>query len=271
MMISVVIPAYNCEKTIVSAVESVRCQVIDSDVKFDIIVVNDGSTDNTLEVLNGYLSNNSILDVKVYSKPNGGVSSARNFGIAQAAGEWIAFLDSDDIWLEGKTKCQIDVIRKHPDLNFIGCARNHEVLRLWGQPIDFLYKARVNDLLLKMFPQTSTAIVKKSILNRVGSYREDMTHAEDGELWLRICHEGGFYYMPESMVSTGSGKRNYGESGLSANMMAMHNGTMRMLDISYDNGIISSKVKYYSLRILYVLKFIKRLINVWGRKKWLSK
>lgn len=266
MKISVVVPAYNCAKTIIQSLESVKHQIVDPGVEFEIIIVNDGSTDNTLDVINGFLQRNKNLNARVYTKVNGGVSSARNFGISHSTGEWIAFLDSDDSWLKEKTQSQVSFINAHPNINFIGCSRNNETLSLWGHKIDKIYQAKVDDLLFKMFPQTSTAMVRKATLEEVGFYREDMTHAEDGELWIRICHAGNFYYMPNSLVSTGDGKHNYGESGLSANLSEMHKGTMTMLRYSYENNIISSTVKYYLFCFYYNFKYLKRIVYVWGRE-----
>lgn len=259
MIISVVIPAYNCESTIIHSIESVLGQCDVDGVSFEIIVVNDGSLDNTLAVLDSYVHEKSLPNVRVYSKPNGGVSSARNYGIAKSSGEWVAFLDSDDVWLPNKIKSQLDIVKNIPDLDFIGCARNHEMLRLYGREVVSLYKVSVRDLLFKMFPQTSTALVRKSLLNRVGYYNEEMTHSEDGELWIRLCRGGSFYYMPESLVVTGGGKANYGERGLSADLKKMQAGAMRILDICYENGTIGNMILYHFYRLYYIVKYWRRL------------
>lgn len=262
MNISVVIPAYNSRLTILQALDSVYSQIVKSYVKFEVIVVNDGSTDDTLNLLDNYIAKNLVENLYVYTKLNSGVSSARNLGISVASGEWIAFLDSDDIWLPNKIQLQIDVIETVPDVNFIGCARNNERLSILGRKVDLLYNASVDDLLLKMFPQTSTALVRKELLNQVGGYNEKMTHSEDGELWIRLCRFGGFYYMPESLVFTGNGKGNYGVSGLSANLKKMQEGSLNILDICYMNGTIPSWLKYQTFRLFYILKYWRRLFAI---------
>ncbi|WP_305814151.1 glycosyltransferase family 2 protein [Photobacterium leiognathi] len=262
MKISVVIPAYNASSTIIKAISSVRNQNftdIDS-VDLEIIVINDGSTDNTEYLVREYISNNGG-NLVLINKDNGGVSSARNLGINESTGEWVAFLDSDDEWLPNKLQKQIDIIKSTHGVNFIGCARNDEVLSIAGRKIETLYEASCYDLLVKMFPQTSTALVRKDILNSVGYYNETMTHSEDGELWLRICAKGGFYYLPDSLVLTGNGKENFGESGLSSNLKMMHLGTLKMLELSYEDKNIS-RFDYIIFKLFYYIKYLRRIIIV---------
>ncbi|NVP03315.1 glycosyltransferase family 2 protein [Photobacterium damselae subsp. damselae] len=263
MKISVVIPAYNSSSTIIKSISSVKNQKLIDSTDLEIIIVNDGSTDNTEYLVREYISNNSG-NIVIINKDNGGVSSARNLGIKESTGEWIAFLDSDDEWLPNKLQKQIDVINSTHGVNFIGCARNNEVLSVLGRKIETLYEASCHDLLVKMFPQTSTALVRKDILNIVGYYDETMTHSEDGELWLRICAKGGFYYLPNSLVMTGNGKDNFGHSGLSANLNKMYHGNVKILKMALQNKIISYW-KYFILRIFYGLKHLRRILIVKSR------
>ncbi|WP_318503684.1 glycosyltransferase family 2 protein [Photobacterium leiognathi] len=263
MKISVVIPAYNASSTIIKTISSARNQVFIDSVDLEIIIVNDGSTDNTEHLVRDYMSNNSG-NIVIINKDNGGVSSARNLGIKKSTGEWVAFLDSDDEWLPNKLQKQIEIIKSTHGVNFIGCARNDEDLSILGRKIETLYEASCNDLLVKMFPQTSTALVRKDILNSVGYYNETMTHSEDGELWLRICAKGGFYYLPNSLVVTGNGKENFGHSGLSANLNKMYIGNIKILNIALKNKIIPYW-KYFILRVFYSLKHLRRVLIVRSR------
>ncbi len=98
--ISVIIPVYNAEETIKETLESVLSQTFS---QFEIIVINDGSQDKTLEIVS------RILDprLKVLSYPNAGVSVSRNRGISQAAGEYVSFLDADDLWTPDKLETQL--------------------------------------------------------------------------------------------------------------------------------------------------------------------
>ncbi|MGR1183683.1 glycosyltransferase family 2 protein [Aeromonas veronii] len=259
MRLSIIIPAYNSEGTILKALDSIYNQIGIGELTFEVIVIDDGSTDNTLEIVKQY--SNKYNNLFVHSKSNGGVSSARNCGIRLARGEWIAFLDADDRWLSGKLVHQFGVIDKIKDVDFIGCARNGEDLKIFNRKIDSLYKATVDDLLIKMFPQTSTAIVRRSLLDKVGYYDESMSHAEDGELWVRLCNAGNFYYSPESLVVTGDGKKNFGESGLSGDLAKMHNGTLKILTYCRDREIISN-FNYFMYKVFYIAKYYRRKLIV---------
>ena len=125
-MISVIIPVFNAEDTIVDCINSVisqtRCDLID-----EILVIDDGSTDRTVQEIEHSI--NSDL-VRVVSKANGGVSSARNEGIRLSQGSWIALLDSDDIWLSNKIEKQYEKIMYYPEIKFIGTNRNNENVKL---------------------------------------------------------------------------------------------------------------------------------------------
>ena len=121
-MISVIIPMYNSAGTIQQVLESVLKQTR-LDLIREIIVVDDGSTDTSAEIVKKMaLTNHKI---KLIQKKNGGASSARNTGMKIATGQYIAFLDSDDLWMENKIERQMEVLEKNPEIVFLGC--NHEV------------------------------------------------------------------------------------------------------------------------------------------------
>ncbi|MBL4677495.1 MAG: glycosyltransferase family 2 protein [Mucilaginibacter sp.] len=124
MIISVVIPMYNAEATIIRTLESVLQQDYKGSV--EIIVVNDGAKDNSLAVLTNYVDTKGLNNVTIIDKPNGGVSTARNAGIKAAKGDYIALLDSDDVWLPQKLRKQVEVLTTYPDIDFLGTNRNDE-------------------------------------------------------------------------------------------------------------------------------------------------
>jgi len=101
MKISVVIPMYNSRDTIIKSLDSIKYQTA-LDKIFEIIVVNDGSTDDSLEIVKKYKELNPSLTIIIIDRHNGGVSVARNEGMKIAKGDWIALLDSDDEWLPNK-------------------------------------------------------------------------------------------------------------------------------------------------------------------------
>jgi glycosyltransferase involved in cell wall biosynthesis len=251
---------YNASSTIHDVLISVVQQDLEQII--EIIVIDDGSCDDSVNIVNDFIDK-SDFDIKLIKKSNGGVSSARNLGIETASFEWIAFLDSDDIWLPSKLRRQVETIKTlSSEVDFIGCARNNESLKVAFKKITTLHKATVKELLIKMFPQTSTALVRKTVLQELGGYDRSFTHAEDGELWVRICAKYRFYYLPESLVITGGGKPNFGHSGLSANLKAMSDGGKKILDLSIQRGYISY-VEGIFFHIFYYVKSIRRVMIRW--------
>lgn len=259
--ISVVIPMYNSEKTIEKSLNSVINQTYQGNM--EIIVINDGSKDNSLKIVEEYRKNLKKINIKIeiIDKKNSGVSSARNTGLKKANGEYIALLDSDDEWLEKKLKIQMDILRNDKYIDFLGCERNNEITRIPLKHTQKLFKVELRDLLIKMFPQTSTAIFKREILKDIGYYDEKQKYAEDGNYWLRICAKKNFYMLKESLVITGGGKPNFGFSGLSANLIEMHKGNIKNLKDMKTLGYINF-FEFNFFKIFYILKHIRRKIIV---------
>src|SRR5699024_5431075 len=90
-----------------------------------------------------------------------------------------------------------------------------------------LYKATLSDLCIKMFPQTSTVIFKRSIYETIGGYDESQSHAEDGNYFMKICTKFNYYYLPKQVVIYDSGKPGFGGSGLSGNLKKMYEGNIK--------------------------------------------
>lgn len=249
---------YNSENTIKTCIDSVLNQTYKG--KIEIIIVNDGSKDGSRTIVEDIIkNNNSLSEILLVNKENGGVSSARNKGLSLARGEFIALLDSDDKWLENKLEIQMEILKSSAEIDFIGCARNNEVLKIFGKKIETLHKANVKELLVKMYPQTSTAVFKRRLFEQFGGYNESMTHAEDGNLWVRYCTYCNFYYITDSLVITGDGKPHYGHSGLSANLRAMEMGAIFTLQEARNKRIISASL-FYSFYIFYKMKYFRRLV-----------
>lgn len=259
MQISVIIPMYNSESSIKRCLDSILKQTYREDL--EIVIVDDGSTDNGRIIVEKIALENSTPSVsfKIISQKNGGVSKARNVGMANSTGEFIALLDSDDEWLPTKLERQMQIIGENPMVDFLGCSRNNETLKILWTEICSLHRATVKELLIKMYPQTSTAIFKRELYEKFGGYNEQMTHSEDGELWVRYCAKSSFYYLPESLVITGGGKPSFGHSGLSANLKAMQKGNEFMLREALRNGLINTRfflvIYFYSQ-----MKYLRRIL-----------
>lgn len=258
MKISVVIPMYNSINTIFNTLDSIKNQTA-IDKIIEIIIVNDGSTDNSLEIVKKYKTENENLPIVIIDKLNGGVSTARNKGMNVAKGDWIALLDSDDEWLPNKIECQIRIIKENPDVNFLGGPFNENKLKIFWKKIDRLYKAKVSDICIKNFPQPSTVIFKKEIFDEIGGFDENQRYAEDGNYFMKICNKYNLYYSPQLLIIYNNGKSGFGDRGLSANLKGMYEGNIKNIKELKRDLIISSSF-YVFLRVFYWVKYIRRIL-----------
>lgn len=178
--VSVVIPAYNAARTLARTVESVATQ---EPRPAQIIVVDDGSTDDTLAVAR------SLEDVQVLDQANAGPSVARNTGLFAATGEWVAFVDADDVWLPGKLALQLACIRRLPDAVVVaGDWVRDSITRAPTRARVRLFSYR--DLLTLNRFQTSTVLVKTAVAKALGGFESALDGVEDWEMWLRCSRVG---------------------------------------------------------------------------------
>jgi glycosyltransferase involved in cell wall biosynthesis len=198
-LVSVVIPAYNAAWCIRRAVDSVLAQ---SFRDFELIVVDDGSTDDTAAILAGYGD-----ALRVVSKPNGGLSSARNAGIAAAQGKYVAFLDADDWWLPGKLATQVALMESRPDLLFcstVSGVQTPEGQRLadWRCGRDDRRSALECIFAVNAFVagSGSAVLAKREAFQRAGSFDESLRSLEDIDMWMRLAALGGFSCIDETLV-----------------------------------------------------------------------
>lgn len=255
-MISVVIPLFNSRDTIIQCVNSVLNQTR-PDLIGEIIIVDDGSTDGSSDLVEHEYGSNK--KVNLIRQKNRGVSAARNTGIRAAKYGWIALLDSDDVWLPEKIEKQWEQIQKYLQICFIGCNRNQENIH-WGKKVnDNLYALNLRHILIKNWPHTSTAMIKRGVFREVGLFNERMYYAEDGDMWNRIALRYPLFYIPVSYEIAGNYKIPFGESGLSANLKEMHKGNLRNITILYRQKNISVGF-YLFLLMFYELKYFRRII-----------
>jgi len=196
MLISVIIPTYNRAHYLPETINSVLLQ---DNVYTEIIVIDDGSTDNTKDVVDKYEDK-----VRYVYQKNSGPSAARNNGIIHANGNLIAFLDSDDIWQPDKLSKQSALFVKNPSLGIV--ATGFEMIDT-DYNILFVQILLKNDLenikkknYYKNFFPTPTVLIKKECFEKVGLFNEELHYAEDWEMWIRVMEEYTFGYIPESLV-----------------------------------------------------------------------
>ncbi|SHG48751.1 Glycosyltransferase involved in cell wall bisynthesis [Flavobacterium micromati] len=259
MKISVVIPMYNSSKTILKTLNSVKNQTV---LPFEVIIVNDGSTDNSLAIIENFVNENTFLNISIIDKKNGGVSTARNAGIKASKGNWIALLDSDDEWLSNKLQRQTEILSQNPQIDFLGTNRNGEYFSsiLWKK-LDLLTKISPKLLLVKFIFVVPTVIFRKSITDTIGFFDESQRYAEEGNYFIRIVQKYNCYLLNESLVLTGGGKAHFGHSGLSGNMKEMEKGELKNIRDSLALEIINI-FEYLLLVVFSILKYFRRVIVV---------
>jgi len=192
--IAVVIPSYNRAQSLERCIASVLVQDRQAD---EIIVVDDGSTDGTAELLEAYPQ-------VIYRRQNNcGVSAARNAGIRASSCDWIAFLDSDDEWLPEKLEKQLAAVRKQPGYRLV---HSDEIWIRRGVRVNPMRKhAKAGgDIFFNCLPlcviSPSAVLVQRSLLGETGCFDENLPACEDYDLWLRICSHYPVLYLDEPLL-----------------------------------------------------------------------
>lgn len=250
---SVIIPMFNSKDTIKNVIESVINQTYKEPI--EIIVVNDGSKDGCEKIVEKMIINNQTnRTIKLINKPNGGVSSARNRGIKEASGDWIAFLDSDDMWHPQKLELVFEAL-KDDSIKFIGHSYTLENNFDKKFNLEKLSKVSFTKLLLKNFAVTPSIIIKKEICEY---FDETMTHTEDHELLLRLALKLEVYYL--NLPLTTLGRPQLSQGGLSANRWAMRKGELQMYKkiLNYKKSLIP----FYPFLVMFsLMKHLRHIVK----------
>ena len=181
MKISVIIPTFNRKKTLGRAIQSVMNQSLSP---FEILIIDDGSNDGTEEWVKENFQN-----IKYIYQNNRGVSSARNKGIENAYGDWVAFLDSDDEWLPNKLYEQVKAIESNPGMKFF---HTNEIWIRNGIRVNQMKKHKkyggyIFEKCLDICRiSPSSALIQKEVFDNIGIFDESLRVCEDYDLWLRI-------------------------------------------------------------------------------------
>ena len=192
--VSVIIPTYNRANALAEAIESVMAQDYHD---FEIVAVDDGSSDGTTEVLR------TFPGVLVVRQEQQGVSAARNAGIARASGQLIAFLDSDDLWLPRKLSTQIAFFDSRPDALI---CQTEEIwirngLRVNPKKRHKKHSGMIFDKSLQLCIVSPSAVMMRSCLfDKVGGFDESFPVCEDYDLWLRVACRFPVYLIDIPLV-----------------------------------------------------------------------
>jgi len=200
--VSVVIPAYNRAHCVEKAIDSVLAQTVD---RIEIILVDDGSTDNTRDIIAEKYGDR----VRYIFQENQGIPGARNTGINHSRGEYVAFLDSDDSWRPNKLEKQLRLFEEHPEYGMVACRcakiQCAENPKKPDRPLS--YQGRrgksgwiLKDLFAKNFIRTSSVIIRKNCFEKVGLFDETLLQTQDYDLWLRMAAAYPVGFINESLT-----------------------------------------------------------------------
>jgi len=198
--VSVIIPTFNRADFLPQAIDSVLSQ---SYTDFELIVVDDGSTDSTRKVLSKY------SEVRCCFQENRGVSAARNLGIKMAKGRYISFLDSDDLWLKDKLKEQIGIVRDNPEVRV---SYTDEIWMRGGKRVNQGKRHRKYSgwILKKLLPlcliSPSSVMIEKGVFEEVGLFDENLPVCEDYDLWLRIGSRMPIHLIEKPLIVKRGGR-----------------------------------------------------------------
>lgn len=189
-LVSIVIPVYNGGRFLRTALESVLAQDYQP---YEIIIVDDGSSDNTAEVAR------SVPGARYYYQANQGVSAARNKGILAARGEYLAFLDADDIWAPEKLSLQVSLLRSHPEVGY--CFTYQKTFLEPG--IEQMPAWVRKDMMEKEQPGyvPSSLVVRKKVFDTVGLFDPGYETGEDSDWFFRARDSGiALSILPETLL-----------------------------------------------------------------------
>ena len=197
-VISVVIPTYNRAHLIKRAIDSVLSQTYQD---FELIIVDDGSNDNTEDIVKN-INDDRIRYIR--HNKNKGSSAARNTGIENSKGEYIAFLDSDDVWLEKKLEKQMKVFSASgPEIGVIHCGIQYIDYETQKPLKQWIIKDNINEKVFNTFgaaPGTPTMLIRKSVLMDVGFFDESIPAHEETDLSIRLAQKYKYKLIDEFLV-----------------------------------------------------------------------
>ena len=243
--ISVIVPAYNAEQTVLETILSLQWQTFSD---FELIVINDGSTDRTLDQLN------TIRDVrlKVFSYENAGVSIARNRGFQHATGDFITFIDADDLWTPDKLELQLAALERCPQAG-VAYSKTYfmdepgKTFHVNNVPLpegDVYAKLLTKNFLLS---PGSNPLIRRQAIESVNGFDSNFTHGEDWDLYLRLASQWKFVAVQQPQVFYRQSSRS-----ASSQVEVMERNSLKVIEKAFQAAPLTLKpLKKQSLANLY--------------------
>jgi glycosyltransferase involved in cell wall biosynthesis len=259
-IISVIIPAYNCQKTIKATIESVLKQTF---ADFELIVINDGSQDKTLEIVS------QINDprLKLFSFDNAGANISRNRGLKYAVGEFVSFLDADDLWTPEKLESQLQALQANPQASvaysWTNCIDEQGQFLRRGTYIAATGNVYAQLLVINFLESGSNPLIRREALITVGSFDESLPAGQDWDIYLRLAANYHFVPVPFPQIlyriSSGS---------LSTNVVRQEAACLTVIEQAYNQAPEHLQyLKNYSLANIYKYLLHKSLEGSPARHK----
>ena len=231
--VSVIVPAYNVSHYLETTLLSLERQSYD---RFEVLIVDDGSTDDTAKIATVFCQRDSRF--RLLQKPNGGLSSARNYGINHAVGKYIALLDGDDVYHPDKLNTHVEVLENSEEIGVAYSASRairNDGKETWmilnGKPVQ---SDPLIALLCKNFiGHGSNAVFRRCLIDTVGGFDETLSSCEDVDFWLRIAatKRWQFYRLPQILCYY-----RVRPSGLSFKIAQMHHNQQRVIEGAYQRS-----------------------------------
>ena len=272
-LVSVVIPAYNAEYFIEKTLDSVIAQTY---TDYEIVVVDDGSSDNTKKVVEEYFSMNKVCG-QCIRQPNKKIAGARNTGIRAAQGLWIALLDHDDLWHKEKLEKVMSVLNRRPDIDLL-CHNEHICKNGVVVSVTQNYRkgyTKFEELLFKGNSLSPSAVVlRKNLFEIAGGFDEDpdLNTVEDYDFWLRASRVGKITYINAILGSYVLTK-----SAASNNILYHHGNLENLLNKHLTNyrqgykglfGKFRASQRLASFRLLTLIKLCQQKTKHQYTKYW---
>lgn len=243
-LISVIIPVYNGKQTIKATIKSVLNQ---SFANLELIVINDGSQDSSLEVI----SNIKDPRLKVFSYENSGVAISRNRGIKLSSGEFIAFLDADDLWTSDKLEAQLKALQVNPQaavaFSWVDYINEFGDFLHTGNHVTINGNAYKQMLVENVLENGSNPLVRRGALDKVGGFNQSLTPAEDWDMWLRLAASYDFVTVPYPQILY----RTLSNSG-SSNVLKMEKVASQLIEQAFNSAPLSLQyLKKKALAVSY--------------------
>lgn len=283
VFLSVIIPSYNSLSTIKKSLASVISEIsfcrtsgiIPQSQSAEIIVVDDGSTDESGKLLDDFekefstKAEASFVKIKILHTENSGVASARNRGLDEASGTFIAFNDSDDMWLEGSLYLRLSILEKNPEAVLI--TGNHGIDRqiiLGLEKVsegEELYLVPLEKELFKNYYTVQNSLVRKAALENV-RFKSGMRYAEEMYFFCQIARREKCLFLNQRLSQSVLDKERFGDCGLSGNLSGMEKGEFKCLNlVRKEMGV--PFFLWFKASAFSMIKFVRRLLIVALRGK----